>query len=102
MKSAIGYYVKKEDVDQSNPLICPINGDFSGCPPVMIQVGADELLLSDSRSMIKVFERDDVIHEYKEWEDLWHVFQIEAMLPESIESFKMFGNFLNKHIGVKV
>ena len=37
-----------------------------------------------------------------EWNDLWHVFQIEAVLPESIESFKMFGNFLNKHIGVKV
>ena len=51
---------------------------------------------------IKVCNNDGIEHEYKEWEDLWHVFQIEAMLPESVESFKMFGNFLNKHIGVKV
>ena len=50
----------------------------------------------------EVFERDDVVHEYKEWDELWHVFQVEALLPESIESFKMFGTFLNKYIGVKV
>ena len=50
----------------------------------------------------EVFERDRVVHEYKEWDELWHVFQVEALLPESIESFKMFGSFLNKYIGVKV
>ena len=102
MKSAIGYYVKKEDVDQSNPLICPINGDFSGCPPVMIQVGADELLLSDSRSMINVFERDSIIHKYKEWENLWHVFQLDGEMEESTKSFEMFRDFLNSYIGTKV
>ena len=68
----------------------------------MVQVGGDELLLSDSRSLRTAFERDGVVHEYKEWDELWHVFQIESTLPESIESFKMFGTFLNKHIGVKV
>jgi acetyl esterase/lipase len=68
----------------------------------MVQVGGDELLLSDSRTLKEVFERDGVVHEYKEWDNLWHVFQIEAKLPESVDSFKMFGNFLNKHIGVKV
>ena len=40
--------------------------------------------------------------EYKEWDGLWHVFHLEAEMPESIESFKMFGNFLNKHVGVSV
>ena len=68
----------------------------------MVQVGAHELLLSDSRTLKEVFERDGVVNEYKEWDELWHVFQIEALLPESIESFKMFGSFLNKYIGVKV
>ena len=97
-----GYFVKEEDLDSDNPYICPIKGDYTNSPPIMIQVGGAELLLSDSRTLKNVLERDGVEHEYKEWEDLWHVFQIEAMLPESIESFKMFGNFLNKHIGVKV
>ena len=97
-----GYFVKEEDLDSENPYICPIKGDFTDCPPVMVQVGGDELLLSDARSLRTAFERDGVVHEYKEWEELWHVFQIESTLPESIESFKMFGAFLNKHIGVKV
>ena len=97
-----GYFVKEEDLDSENPYICPIKGDYTNSPPIMIQVGGAELLLSDSRTLKNVLERDGVEHEYKEWEDLWHVFQIEAMLPESIESFKMFGNFLNKYIGVKV
>jgi hypothetical protein len=33
---------------------------------------------------------------------MWHVFQLEAEMPETVESFKMFGNFLNKYIGVTV
>ena len=102
MKSAIGYYVKKEDADPSNPFICPINGDFSGSPPVMIQVGADELLLSDSRTMKKALDRDGVLNEYKEWENLWHVFQLDGELEESIKSFEMYRDFLNSHIGTKV
>ena len=53
-------------------------GDFTDCPPVMVQVGGDELLLSDARSLRTAFERDGVVHEYKEWEELWHVFQMRA------------------------
>ena len=68
----------------------------------MIQVGADELLLSDSRSMKKVFERDGVTHEYKEWENLWHVFQLDGEMEESTKSFEMFRDFLNSHIETKV
>ena len=54
------------------------------------------------RTLKNVFERDGVTYEYKEWDELWHVFQLEAEMPETIESFKMFGSFLNKYIGVPV
>ncbi len=97
-----GYFVRDEDLDSNNPYICPIKGDYTNSPPIMVQVGAHELLLSDSRTLKNVFERDGVTYEYKEWDELWHVFQLEAEMPESIESFKMFGSFLNKYIGVSV
>lgn len=97
-----GYFVHEDDLDADNPYICPIKGDYANSPPIMIQVGGDELLLSDSRTLKKVFDRDGVTCEYKEWDGLWHVFHLEAEMPESIESFKMFGNFLNKHVGVSV
>lgn len=31
-----------------DPLISPVKGDLTGLPPIMIQVGADEVLLSDA------------------------------------------------------
>lgn len=34
--------------DLKNPAISPLYADLSGLPPMMIQVGADEMLLSDS------------------------------------------------------
>jgi len=68
----------------------------------MIHVGKDELLLSDSRNLIAAFERDGVTYEYKEWEELWHVFQMESYMPESRKSFELFSDFLNKHISEKV
>ena len=96
------YYVKDEDMDSENPYICPIKGDFTGCPPIMIHVGTDELLLSDSRSLVTAFKRDGVEYEYKEWNELWHVFQMESYMPESRKSFELFSDFLNKHIEIKV
>jgi monoterpene epsilon-lactone hydrolase len=96
------YYVKDEDMDSENPYICPIKADFTGCPPIMIHVGTDELLLSDSRSLVTAFERDGVEYEYKEWDELWHVFQMESYMPESRKSFELFSDFLNKHIEIKV
>jgi len=97
-----GYYIKKEDLDPLNPYIAPIHGDYSGCPPTMIQVGSDECLLSDSRSMKLALENGNCEVEYFEWEEMWHVFHIEAKLPETIKSFEMFGDFIDKHIKTKV
>src|SRR5258706_6238378 len=36
------------DADASDPLIRPIFGDLSGLPPLLIQVGSHEILLSDA------------------------------------------------------
>ena len=96
-----GYYVKNEDMDVTNPYIAPIHGDYSGCPPVMIQVGTHECLLADARSVKKALDQAGCVVGYHEWEGMWHVFHIEAKLPETIESFKMFGEFLNQHMKTK-
>ena len=53
----------------------------------MIQVGGDEILLSDSRTIKKVFDRDGVTCEYKEWDGLWHVIHLVAEMNESLETF---------------
>ena len=90
-------YLNEEDADSENPLIFPIKGDYKDCPPIMIQVGTEELLLSDSRTLKDVFERDNCIHEYFEWEGMYHVFHIDVTMPETISAFEQIGKFLEKY-----
>ena len=42
-----------QDEDPTNPYISPLYGNFSGFPPMLIQVGSYEMLLSDSELVQK-------------------------------------------------
>ena len=94
------FYLKDEDVDMDNELIFPLKGDYTNCPPIMIQVGTEELLLSDSQMLKKILERDNCQHEYYEWEGMYHVFHIDVTMPETIKAFNQISNFLNKNLRV--
>ena len=83
-----------------NELIFPLKGDYTNCPPIMIQVGTEELLLSDSQTLKKILERDNCQHEYYEWEGMYHVFHIDVTMPETIKAFNQISNFLNKNLKV--
>ena len=90
-------------MDPSNTYIAPIHGDYTGCPPVMIQVGSHECLLADSRSVKDALDKAGCVVGYHEWDGMWHVFHMEAKLPETIESFKMFGELnVDSNAAVKI
>ena len=92
------FYIDEDDVDKQNEFMFPLSGDYKNSPPIMIQVGTEELLLSDSQSLKELLERDNCVHEYYEWEGMYHVFHIDVSMPETIEAFKQIGNFLEKHL----
>ena len=92
----------QEDYDENNKYIVPLNGNYEDCPPIMIQVGTEELLLSDSQRLRDVLNKDNCEHEYYEWKDMYHVFHVDVRMPETIEAFNQIGNFLRKHIGIKI
>ena len=96
--NAYDFFIDEKDMDESNPYIVPLRGDYKNCPPMLIQVGTEELLLSDSQILKEVLERDECIHEYYEWEGMYHVFHLDARMPETIEAFNQIGNFLKKYI----
>ena len=96
--NAYDFFIDEKDMDESNPYIVPLKGDYKNCPPMLIQVGTEELLLSDSQILKEVLERDECIHEYYEWEGMYHVFHLDARMPETIEAFNQIGNFLKKYI----
>lgn len=87
-------YVQQEDA--RNPLISPLYGDFKGLPPILIQVGSDEVLLDDSVRLEKRLVEDGVDVSLKIYQDMWHVWQIfAAIIPEAKEALLEISEFVD-------
>ena len=88
-----------QDEDPRTPYISPLYGDFKGLPPIMIQVGSDEVLLDDSIKLEKRLREDGVEVELKIYQDMWHVWQLfSAILPEGKEALVEISEFVNAKI----
>lgn len=62
--------------DLEDPMISPLFGDFAGFPPVYIQVGANEILLSDSKRLYRRLLQAGVSARLEIFKGMWHVFQM--------------------------
>ena len=69
-----GNYAQGRDL--SDPLISPLFGDFEGFPPVYIQVGDNEMLLSDAVNLHKKLVKANVPVKIDVYKGMWHVFQM--------------------------
>lgn len=65
-----------EGENLENPLISPLFGDFKGFPPVYIQVGENEILLSDAMELHKKLQKAGVPVKIDRFKGMWHVFQM--------------------------
>ncbi len=65
-----------KDTDVKNPLISPLFGDFTGFPPTYIQVGENEILLSDSLRLHQALVDANVSVKMEHFCGMWHVFQM--------------------------
>ena len=66
----------KAGKELDNPYISPLFGDFTGFPPVYIQVGDNEILLSDSVELHKKLVEANVSVRLDCFDGMWHVFQM--------------------------
>ena len=67
------------DMDLKQPLISPLFGDFEGFPPVYIQVGENEILLSDSLRLHQALVDANVSVKMDTYKGMWHVFQMSPV-----------------------
>ena len=82
--------------DPENPYLSPMFGDFSGFPPMLIQVGSYEMLLSDSETVAAKAKKAGVKVRLSVYEGMFHVFQMALHgLPESKRAWKEVGHFLD-------
>ena len=86
-------YVGKHNARE--PYISPLFGNFSDFPPMLIQVGDYEMLLSDSVSVAKKAREAGVKVRLSIYEGMFHVFQMAMLLmPESKRAWAEVGHFL--------
>ena len=86
-----------QDHNPKNPFISPLYGDLSGLPPLLIHVGAAELILDDSLRLAERVKKAGVDVQLTVWDEMPHVFQAFAdWAPEGKEAIEKIGQFAQK------
>lgn len=88
------------DNDPRNPLISPVYANLRGLPPILIQVGEDEILLSDSTRLAERAQEAGVDVVLDIWPGMWHVWQCLApKMPEASRAIEAAGKYAQKQLG---
>lgn len=86
------------DTDPRTPMASPLYADLHGLPPLYLQVGSAEVLLDDSRRLAERAKKDGVDVTVDVWDELFHVFQLYPVLPETDEAVDKIGAFVRAHM----
>ena len=85
-------YIKGADL--RSPLISPLFADLHSLPPLLIQVGSDELLLSDAKLFTEKAREAGVPVTLEVWDGMQHVWQYTAsFVPEARRAIVNIGEF---------
>jgi monoterpene epsilon-lactone hydrolase len=81
--------------DPQNPYASPLYGDMSGLPPVLIQVGSDEILRDDAVRVAEKLKQHNAQSRLEIWPRMPHVFQLFIpLLPEAHQAIAHIGQFI--------
>ena len=83
------------EAELTDPGVSPLFGDLAGLPPLLVQVGDDEVLLDDSTRLAARAEAAGVSAQLHVFEGAFHVFQMFPALPESREALAEMGRFFD-------
>ena len=86
------------EVDPKHPLASPLYADLRDLPPLLAQVGEDDVLLDDSRRLVERARAAGVDANLEVWPGMWHVFQMNAAVPEARQAQQRLGRFLRHHL----
>lgn len=86
--------------DPADPRASTLFADPSGLPPLLMQVGGDEVLLDDSRIFARRASDAGVDVTLKVFGGMWHVFQFHAPeIPEAREAMDDIAAFIRAQFG---
>jgi monoterpene epsilon-lactone hydrolase len=85
--------------DPRTPLASPLFAALAGLPPLLIQVGTADVLLSDSERLAAAATAAGVDVTLQVGEGLPHVYQITPGTPEAVQAVEQSGKFLRARAG---
>ncbi|WOH51388.1 alpha/beta hydrolase [Bradyrhizobium sp. sBnM-33] len=82
--------------DPRTPYASPLYGDPAGLPPVLIQVGSDEILRDDAVRMAEKLRSHDPRSKLEIWRRMPHAWQLFVpVLPEAHRAIAQIGEFIS-------
>lgn len=90
------------DSSLEHPFISPVFGDLSNLPPILIQVGTDEILLSDAvrfATFAAMQDSEVTLTIEEDMSHVWHFFW--QYIPEAKTAIKNIAQYLDKQITQK-
>ncbi len=83
-----------------DPRVSPAFADLAGLPPLLIQVGSEEILLDDALRLAERARADGVTVDCHVHAGLWHDFQLFApLLPEAGQALAAIATFIRQRTG---
>lgn len=95
----VARYYCPDESEWRNPLVSPVFANVAGLPPMLIQVGDDEILLSDSTRFADKLKAQGIDVELEVWPDMWHVFQMfVGKMPEAKRAVRKIAAYVRKRL----
>jgi monoterpene epsilon-lactone hydrolase len=83
------------DTDARDPRLSPLYANLGGLPPLMIQIGALEMLRSGAETLASRAEQAGVLTRLETWPGMWHFWHLFVpFLPEAQQAIESINQFV--------
>lgn len=89
-----GSYLQGQDPE--DPFASPVYADFTGCPPLLVHAGAEEVLVDDSRRLIEKALAGGAHARLRIFDDEVHAFPLFSFAPDTHAALEDFGQFVQE------
>jgi acetyl esterase/lipase len=86
------------ETDPANPILSPVYADYSAFPPLLIQVGTREVLLSDSVRIAQQARLAGIDVTLDIWDGMWHGWHDQPELSEADQACAKLAEFFVGHL----
>jgi len=84
--------------DPRDPLVSPLFADLRGLPPLLLQVGSEEMLRDDNARLAEKARASGVDAAFEEWQGMMHVWHLFSdRLEDGRKALGRIGDFVARH-----